>query len=283
MWRRLSTDYRRTVRSIDVNSHVWELIDMTEKELKVTTKEMFCGMLAAIIFLLFLSTTMQADEEAFSITIPLDTVVRGPNNSRHVLIVEPVPEQNRQDTGCLSTLTMNNNKSVHPDSNIIVQSENKIRFLNVESGSFTSETKTGLQLGNQITVSVELGVDKVFSGGLTLEVKCKTPPTPTPTNTATSTPTNTATATHTSTATSTSTPTPTNTETPAATETPTSTATETATMTPTGTATSTPTPTETPIPTPTATQTPEITTDLDPVPQPSQMTHRWYLPSVYAE
>lgn len=118
--------------------------------------------------------------------IPLETVVRGDAGSEHLLVTEPVPAEH-QGKECTATVGGANNESVHPDTNLIVRSgESEIELLDIEreAGAITEGTGP-LTLGTEVTVSVVLGEDEVFSGGTVLSIECPTPEEPTTTTTTT--------------------------------------------------------------------------------------------------
>ena len=114
--------------------------------------------------------------------IPLETVVRGDAGSEHLLI--PAEHQGKE---CIATVGGANNESVHPDTNLIVRSgESTVELLDIdrEPGAITEGTGP-LTLGTEVTVSVVLGEDGVFSGGTVLSIECPMPEEPTTTTTTT--------------------------------------------------------------------------------------------------
>lgn len=152
--------------------------------------------------------------QSLDIVIPIDTVAR----SSGVLATEPVPPE-LQGTTCNVTASAENQSSVHPDSNLIIASDSdSITLLDVERepGAVTT-TSESLTLGADITVSLEIGPDGIFSGGITLVVSCEAPPSPTPAETPSVTPSPTPSGTPSAT------PSPTPTESPSATVTQTTT------------------------------------------------------------
>lgn len=169
---------------------------------------------AAVSSLLLLSSLAAlAAASPFSVSVPVDTVIRDAELSKHLLASVDVP-QAHQDQLCAATLTSKNNVSIHPGTNVYVDSGNSLFFADVENGSFVSATQE-LLLSSQISVSVELGEDGVFSGGLLVDVLCpEQEPTPTSTVAPTQTPTVEPTPTNTVTPTPTRTVAPTPTATP---------------------------------------------------------------------
>jgi hypothetical protein len=123
-----------------------------------------------------------------SFDIPLDTVIRGDEGSEHVVETATVPEEDL-GRGCEVVVAGENNDSVHPNNDIIVESGgSSVEALDVEREPEAVTEATGtLTLGEEITVSVRLGSDEVFSGGLMVTVDCPIPPTPTTSTTSTTT------------------------------------------------------------------------------------------------
>jgi hypothetical protein len=192
----------------------------------------------------------QAANEGVILSIPIDSVVRGPGE--HELATQKVDEYS--GLVCTVTVTGRNQESVHPDNNLIVSSgSGSVVLENVEGEAGGTISANGvLTLGNSVTVKLDMGPDEVFSAGMDVSLDCIVPTsTPEPSLTscteltftlASTTATATATATATSTATATPTTTATSTSTSTATATATSTATSSPTSAPTVSATATPTP-----------------------------------------
>jgi hypothetical protein len=150
--------------------------------------------------------------QSLELAIPINTVA----HASGVLATEPVPAA-LQGATCQVSATAQNQSSVHPNSNLIVTSgSDSITLLDVERepGAVTT-TDESLTLGSDITVTLEIGPDGIFSGGMTLLASCQ-PSSPTPTETETPTPT----------VTPTETPSPTPSESPSGTVTHTSTPTD---------------------------------------------------------
>ncbi len=164
----------------------------------------------------------QAANEGVILTIPLETVKRGPG--QHLLATQDVSQYS--GLVCEVTATAQNQGSVHPDNDLVVASGGGsvvVPDVEREAGGVFSASGT-LTLGSTVTVTLEMGPDEVFSAGIDVSLDCIVPtPTPTPqivTQSCTdlafalSTPTSTAAATPTATPTSTPTATPTATSTP---------------------------------------------------------------------
>jgi hypothetical protein len=120
--------------------------------------------------------------------IPLDTVVRGEEGSVHLLATEPVAAQ---DVGreCEVVVVGANNPSVHPNTDLLVRSgDSEVEVLDVERAPDVITEATGtIVLDTEVSVSVRLGADEVFSGGLVMTLDCPTPPSTTTTESTTPT------------------------------------------------------------------------------------------------
>jgi len=129
--------------------------------------------MALVGFLLFPTAAMGAT----TIEVPIDSDARGPNDSVH-LLATIVVEANLVGAQCTAFVDTQNQTSVHPDSDIIVDSGGtQVVVLDVERESFGVIHGQGtLTLGDTVTVSVRLGEDGRFSGGLTLTIDCESPP-----------------------------------------------------------------------------------------------------------
>ncbi len=119
-----------------------------------------------------------ADESSSpSITVSVDTVVYGDPGSVHELASAAV-DASLQGSSCTVTAVASNNESTHPNSNLTVASGvSSAAILDVESSPDKVTDGDGtLVLGTQLTVSVTLGGDGVFSGGVEVTVTCQSPP-----------------------------------------------------------------------------------------------------------
>jgi hypothetical protein len=97
--------------------------------------------------------------------IPLDTVVRGDPESVHLLTEAAIPIDKR---GLRCSVQSTNNRSVHPDTDLLVSSgTSMVTLFDVErERRGTTDGDAPLTLGETATVEVQLGGDGVFSGGL---------------------------------------------------------------------------------------------------------------------
>jgi hypothetical protein len=169
------------------------------------------------------------------ITIPMDTVA----HESGVLATAPVPAE-LQGSRCNVQADAENQSSVHPGNDLIVASgSDSVTLFDVEREAGALTTAAGdLTLESEVTVSLSLGPDGIFSGGITVTIgSCVT------VTTTTQPPSETTTTTTSSHTTTTTTQSPT--------VSPTSTTTTTTTQSPTVSPTSTRTRTSTPLVAPT--------------------------------
>ena len=115
--------------------------------------------------------------------IPIDTVIYEPPGSQTVLAdVETPPEL--IGATCLGFAAAENQSSVHPGNNIIIETGDSVAILEDVEGApnkVTDATGT-ITLGPRVKLTLDMGDDGVFSGGLVvvIDVNC-TPPTTTST------------------------------------------------------------------------------------------------------
>jgi hypothetical protein len=135
----------------------------------------------ALCCVVFPTAASAADEPSGpSISVPISTVAYGEEGSLHVLASTPV-DAALQGSTCTVRAVADNNDSVHPDSTLTVASgSTSVRLDDVESapGKVTDGSGT-LVLGADLVVSVTLGPDGVFSGGIEVMLTCESPPPPT--------------------------------------------------------------------------------------------------------
>jgi hypothetical protein len=152
------------------------------KSRKLGAVVLAAGALLMLVGILFAATAVA--QAPPTIVVPIDTVVEGEPGSTHVLATEPVPEE-LQGVACTVFSTSENQSSVHPDSNLTIASgSGSVVLPDVEAdpGGTVTASDT-LTLGPDIVVSLELGPDEIFSGGVTVTVTCPEPsPSPTPTD-----------------------------------------------------------------------------------------------------
>jgi hypothetical protein len=120
-----------------------------------------------------LSLLAYAQTTGFSITIPLDTVVYIPYDSNRVLATEPVPQQFAGQSCSVSGISRNQD-SVHPDNDLIVASGgSEVILENVEDEPGETLHAAGtLVLDSEVTVTLHMGPDAVFSAGIDVIIDC---------------------------------------------------------------------------------------------------------------
>jgi hypothetical protein len=125
---------------------------------------------------------MGAGAQDVSIGIPLDTVVRGAAGSEHVLASEEVPPD-LVGSECRVAASAINQESIHPGNDLVISSNgDQLVLEDVEGEAFGERAVEGsLTLGVELTVTLVMGPDGVFSAGMEVEVRCPTPETTTTT------------------------------------------------------------------------------------------------------
>jgi len=114
--------------------------------------------------------------------IPIDTVIYEPPGSQTVLAdVETPPEL--IGATCLGFAEAENQSSVHPNNDIIIETGDSVAFLEDVEGAPNKVTDAigTITLGPRVKLTLDMGDDGVFSGGLVvvIDVNC-TPPTTSP-------------------------------------------------------------------------------------------------------
>lgn len=120
-------------------------------------------------------STVSADT-TLNLSVPINTVVRGDKGSVHELTSRDI-DQKYRGMICSVNATAENQHSVHPGNNLVVASSgSSVTLEDVErSGGVLTEANGTLTLGSKVTVSLILGRDRVFSGGMDVNIKCVEP------------------------------------------------------------------------------------------------------------
>jgi hypothetical protein len=148
---------------------------------------MIVGALGALLVGGFGVAQAQEVQPLPTITIPVETVVEGPEDSQLLLATESLADEGiPAGTVCNVSFVRNNNESVHLDNNLFVRSGTDVVFIpNFESIAGPpppEELPFGAELtvdGVSVTVSLEFGPDEVSSGGFTITLDCiQVSPTP---------------------------------------------------------------------------------------------------------
>lgn len=142
------------------------------------------GVLLAIIASVLFAMPAHAQEQPTVASVALSTRIPAKGHttpdSVHVVNTQQVPAAEVGGT-CDVTVTGANNESVHPNSDILVESANVVTIHDVEreAGATNLPADGTLTLGDTVTVSVRLGEDGLFSGGtLVVDFSCTSPPPP---------------------------------------------------------------------------------------------------------
>jgi hypothetical protein len=105
-------------------------------------------------------------------------VVRGAPGDVVELVTAPV---GADEVGmiCVITAVSDNNTSTHPNSDLIIETNgDSFTISDVEAAPEQKKQESsveGVELGDKVTVSVRLGEDGVFSGGVVLTSDCAEP------------------------------------------------------------------------------------------------------------
>ena len=117
-----------------------------------------------------------APAAAASFTIDLDRVVRADPGSSITLESSATPAGLVGQT-CVVDWEADNNSSVHPGNDLQVVSANQVTVAGVEdTPGATVLGDTGLVLAGQVTVSLTMGPDGVFSADGSVSFDCAPPP-----------------------------------------------------------------------------------------------------------
>jgi hypothetical protein len=110
------------------------------------------------------------------ISIPVNTVIRGNAGSTHILAEVNV---DKEIIGmiCSVNATAENQGSVHPGNNIVVSSGSEnVTLIDVErEANGITNAEDELTMSSDLTVTLILGKDKVFSGGMDVNLHCEEP------------------------------------------------------------------------------------------------------------
>lgn len=135
---------------------------------------------AVISLMAVLASPADAAPENFDVAIPITTIVYAAPNSVTTLASIDVDPQFAGQI-CDVTARSLNQGSVHPNNNLVVSSDSSsVTIPDVEGQSDGAVDATGtLILGSQVTVSLRMGSDGVFSAGMNVHLVCDFPVTTT--------------------------------------------------------------------------------------------------------
>ena len=120
-----------------------------------------------------LAPTVLATHGNFEISIPITTIVRAPEGSETILASVDVDDGLVGEL-CAVSAVSENPDSVHPNNDLVVSTGRTAVLLpDVESQPNGMVVANGiLELGPQITVTLVMGPDEVFSAGIAVSVEC---------------------------------------------------------------------------------------------------------------
>ncbi|HWL49186.1 MAG TPA: LPXTG cell wall anchor domain-containing protein [Acidimicrobiia bacterium] len=140
---------------------------------RVAARRLIAVALIAGVLVFAFSQFAYAQTTGFSVVIPLDTVVYIPWDSNRVLATEPVPEEFAGMSCGVSGISRNQD-SVHPDNDLIIGSgASEVILENVEDEPGETLHAAGtLVLGAEVTVTLHMGPDAIFSAGIDVVIDC---------------------------------------------------------------------------------------------------------------
>jgi len=140
---------------------------------RVATWRLVVVTLIAGVMVFAFSQFAYAQTTGFSVVIPLDTVVYIPWDSSRLLATEPVPEEFAGHSCGVSGISRNQD-SVHPDNDLIIGSgASEVILENVEDEPGETLHAAGtLVLGTEVTVTLHMGPDAIFSAGIDVVIDC---------------------------------------------------------------------------------------------------------------
>jgi hypothetical protein len=130
------------------------------------------------IFLVLTGILVSASFPAMAIddiVIPIDTVVRSDEGELTQLASVAVDAE-LVGAVCTVSAEADNNESVHPNNDIIVSSgSDEVVLLDVEGADSLVTVASGtLTLGDTVLLTLRMGSDRVFSGGIVVTIDCET-------------------------------------------------------------------------------------------------------------
>ncbi len=127
---------------------------------------------AALVLVAMLIGVVPVLAATVDLSIPIDTVIKGPAGSQHLLATIEVPAESQGET-CQASAIARNQTSEHPDSNLLISSATDVEILDVENQAGGTVFIGGpITLSETVTVTLTLGADRVFSAGFDLEIDC---------------------------------------------------------------------------------------------------------------
>ena len=163
---------RRTLRP---ESEFWPLVGAVWKG-HLVMKRLYIILAAVACFAVIGTSAALAAE----FDIPIDTVVYAEEGSLTVLADVETPEE-LVGSNCVSIAVAANQESVHPGNDLIIETGDvSVTLFDVERApGAVTPAEGAVTLGERVKVTLSMGEDEVFSGGIVVVVgdNC-TPPTP---------------------------------------------------------------------------------------------------------
>lgn len=128
--------------------------------------------IAAVLLVVGLATTVGASSSNYEIVVSVSTEVRAAFGTVTVLETADVPPE-LVGKQCNVEAESENQTSVHPGNDLVVESESQVILSDVEAvpGGTVTAIESML-LGDQIVISLVMGPDTVFSAGIVVRVDC---------------------------------------------------------------------------------------------------------------
>lgn len=137
-----------------------------------TEARVLVGLVTVLLLVFALAPTVGAVDTDFEIIVPVDTHVKAPEDSETILSTTLTPEALIGET-CTVTARSENQSSVHPDNDLVVDAGTRVVLPDVEAepGGVVTATET-LVLSDEIVISLIMGPDEVFSAGIDVRFDC---------------------------------------------------------------------------------------------------------------
>ncbi len=141
------------------------------------------GILTYLGLTVYVARAQTAELMSVTVTIPIDTVVEGdPGSSEVVATLTPADLDAEPGWICDLVGFGDNGESTHPDTNAIITSNGDqvvIPDWERAANTRTAATNGTLTLGATITIAIQVGEDRIASGGLEVQFTCNPPTTTT--------------------------------------------------------------------------------------------------------
>lgn len=125
-----------------------------------------------------MSGVATATNNSTEISIPVSTVVRNIGVGKSKVLATKDVDQQYEGMTCSVKAGAENQGSVHPGNNLVITSgNNSVTLEDVERAPKVTTVASGeLTLGEQVSVSLVMGQDNVFSAGMNVVLACEEVP-----------------------------------------------------------------------------------------------------------